>query len=117
MQQRIARIAIGVTLFCLITPSGFAAASAVTGFEHPTVAVNASIRITNGVFGRANIVVQNGGTLTIINRDAVDYSLKIGATKVTVKAKNTRTIPLPQRGVFSITCAKFPALRATLTVK
>ena len=85
--------------------------------ERPAVALNATVRIVDGKFGRANIVVQFGGTATIINKDAVAYDLKVGATKVTVRANGTRTIPLPQRGVFSIICAKVPALRATLTVK
>ncbi len=79
--------------------------------------MNATVRIVNGKFGRANIVVQFGGTATIINKDAVAYELKVGATKVKVSANGSRTIPLPQRGVFSITCAKVPALRATLTVR
>jgi len=92
-------------------------ATPVVTAERPTAAVNATVRIINGKFGRANIVVQFGGTATIINKDAVAYDLKVGATKVTVRANGMRTIPLPQRGVFSIICAKVPALRATLTVK
>ena len=92
-------------------------AAPVVSTERPTVALNATVRIVDGKFGRANIVVQFGGTATIINKDAVAYDLKVGATKVTVRANGTRTIPLPQRGVFSIICAKVPALRATLTVK
>ena len=92
-------------------------AAPVVSTERPAVALNATVRIVDGKFGRANIVVQFGGTATIINKDAVAYDLKVGATKVTVRANGTRTIPLPQRGVFSIICAKVPALRATLTVK
>jgi hypothetical protein len=52
-----------------------------------------------------------------MNKDSTPYDLKVGATKVTVLANGKRTIPLPQPGVFSIICAKVPALRATLTVK
>ena len=103
--------AVLLTFTLLPLPSSFAAQ------ERPAVAVNATVRIISGKFGRANIVVQFGGTATIINKDAVAYELKVGATKVKVAANGSRTIPLPQRGVFSITCAKVPALRATLTVR
>ena len=103
--------AVLLTFTLLPLPSSFAAQ------ERPAVAMNATVRIVNGKFGRANIVVQFGGTATIINKDAVAYELKVGATKVKVAANGSRTIPLPQRGVFSITCAKVPALRATLTVR
>ena len=47
----------------------------------------------------------------------VAYRIKIGATLVIVPARGSKTVPLPQRGVFSITCAKVPSLKATLTVK
>jgi len=103
--------AVLLTFSLLPLPSSFAAQ------DRPAVAMNATVRIVNGKFGRANIVVQFGGTATIINKDAVAYELKVGATKVKVAANGSRTIPLPQRGVFSITCAKVPALRATLTVR
>lgn len=73
--------------------------------------------IKNGVFGRASVVVLKGGTLTLKNADSVAYRIKVGATLVVVPAKGSKTIPLPQRGTFSITCAKVPSLRATLTVK
>ena len=102
--------------FSVFPLHGTSAAPVVTA-ERPTVAVNATVRIVNGKFGRANIVVLFGGTLTIMNKDSTPYDLKVGATKVTVLANGKRTIPLPQPGVFSIICAKVPALRATLTVK
>lgn len=102
--------------FSLLPLHSTIAAPVVTA-ERPTVAVNATVRIVNGKFGRANIVVLFGGTLTIMNKDSTPYDLKVGATKVTVLANGKRTIPLPQPGVFSIICAKVPALRATLTVK
>ena len=73
--------------------------------------------IKDGVFSRASVVVPKGGTLTLKNVDRVAYRIKIGATLVVIPAKGSKTIPLPQRGVFSITCAKVPGLKATLTVK
>jgi hypothetical protein len=82
----------------------------------PRVA-STNLIIKDGVFGRASVVVLKGGTLTMKNADSVAYRIKIGATLVVVPAKGLKTIPLPQRGTFSITCAKAPSLRATLIVK
>lgn len=88
----------------------------------PTSAVDANVSssrltIKDGVFGRASVAVLKGGTLTLKNSDSVAYRIKVGATLVVVPAKGSKTIPLPQRGTFSITCAKAPGLRATLIVK
>ena len=88
----------------------------------PTSAVDANVSsarltIKDGLFGRASIVVFKGGTLTLANADNVAYRIKVGATLVVVRAKGSKTIPLPQRGTFSITCAKAPNLRATLIVE
>ena len=102
--------------FSVLPLHGTSAAPLISA-ERPAVALNATVRIIDGKFGRANIVVLFGGTLTIMNKDSTPYDLKVGATKVTVLANGKRTIPLPQPGVFSIICAKVPALRATLTVK
>ena len=82
----------------------------------PRVA-STNLIIKDGVFGRASVVVLKGGTLTLKNTDSVAYRIKVGATLVVVPAKGSKTIPLPQRGTFSITCAKVPSLKATLTVK
>ena len=73
--------------------------------------------IKDGTFSRAPVVVLKGGTLTLKNADNIAYRVKIGATLVVVPAKGSKTVPLPQRGKFSITCAKAPSLKATLTVK
>ena len=78
---------------------------------------NARLIIKDGVFGRSTVVVAKGGTLTLKNADDIAYRVKVGATLVIVPAKGSKTIPLPQRGMFSITCAKAPNLKATLTVK
>ena len=88
----------------------------------PTSAVDANVSSTrliirDGLFSRASVVVLKGGTLTLKNVDNVAYRIKIGATLVVIPAKGSKIIPLPQRGVFSITCAKVPSLKATLTVK
>ena len=88
----------------------------------PTSAVDANVSnarliIKDGVFGRSTVVVAKGGTLTLKNADNSAYRIKIGATLVAIPAKGSKTIPLPQRGTFSITCAKVPSLKATLTVK
>ena len=82
-----------------------------------TTLPNARLIIKDGLFGRASVVVLKGGTLTLKNADNSAYRIKIGATVVVVPAKGSKTIPLPQRGIFSITCAKAPSLQATLTVK
>jgi hypothetical protein len=100
-----------------VLPLHSASASPVVPAERPAVALNATVRIVDGKFGRANIVALLGGTLTIVNKDSTPYALKVGATKVTVPANGSRTIPLPQRGIFSIICAKVPALRAILTIR
>ena len=73
--------------------------------------------IKDGVFSRASVVVLKGGTLTLKNADSVAYRIKIGATLIVIPAKGSKTIPLPQRGIFTITCAKASSLKATLTVK
>lgn len=78
---------------------------------------NARLTIKNGLLSRASVVVLKGGTLTLKNADSVAYRIKVGATLVVIPAKGSKTIPLPQRGIFSITCAKVPSLKATLTVK
>jgi hypothetical protein len=78
---------------------------------------SARLTIKDGAFGRTNVVVLKGGTLTIKNADSVAYRIKVGATVVVITAMGSKTVPLPQRGTFSITCAKVPSLRATLIVK
>ncbi len=88
----------------------------------PTSAVDANVSsarltIKDGAFGRTSVVVLKGGTLTIKNTDSVAYRIKVGATVVVISAMGSKTVPLPQRGTFSITCAKAPSLRATLIVK
>ena len=88
----------------------------------PTSAVDANVSSTrliirDGLFSRASVVVLKGGTLTLKNADNIAYRIKIGATLVVIPAKGSKTIPLPQRGIFTITCAKVPSLKATLTVK
>ena len=88
----------------------------------PTSAVDANVSSTrliirDGLFSRASVVVLKGGILTLKNADNNAYRIKVGATVVVVPAKGSKTVPLPQRGTFSITCAKAPSLKATLTVK
>ena len=114
-QQRALRAALvffALTLCPVVMSSPVHADAAST----PRVA-STNLIIKNGVFGRASVVVLKGGTLTLKNADSVAYRIKVGATLVVVPAKGSKTIPLPQRGTFSITCAKVPSLRATLTVK
>ncbi len=82
-----------------------------------TVLAAAKLSISSAKFSRAAVVVLKGGTLTLVNTDDVAYRIKIGATILVVPAKGSKTVPLPQRGTFSITCAKAPTLRATITVK
>jgi hypothetical protein len=55
--------------------------------------------------------------LTIRNADRKPYTLTIGATPLTIKAKSSASLKLPQRGTFSIVCAKWPSLVATVVVK
>lgn len=83
----------------------------------PTVATHATLTISNGLFSRTTVVVLKGGTLTLTNTDNLAYRIKVGATPVVIAANGSKTVPLPQIGTFSITCAKASSLRATLTVK
>ena len=114
-QQRVLRAVLvffALTL-CPVVMSPTAHADAAST---PRVA-STKLIIKDGVFSRASVVVLKGSTLTLKNSDSVSYRIKVGATLVVVPAKGSKTIPLPQRGTFSITCAKVPSLRATLTVK
>jgi hypothetical protein len=112
--KAISRRALISGLFLVIAPMGSAASA-----RNVVVANVSSARLTikNGAFGRTTVVVLKSGTLTLTNADNIAYRVKVGATPVVVPAKGSKTIPLPQRGTFSITCAKAPGLRATLIVK
>jgi len=114
-QQRVLRAAL-VFFALTLCPVVMSSPAHVDAASMPRVA-STNLIIKNGVFGRASVVVLKGGTLTLKNADSVAYRIKVGATLVVVPAKGSKTIPLPQRGTFSITCAKVPSLRATLTVK
>jgi len=114
-QQRVLRTAL-VFFALTLCPAVMILPAQVDAAGTPRVATT-NLIIKDGVFGRASVVVLKGGTLTLKNADSVAYRIKVGATLVVVPAKGSKTIPLPQRGTFSITCAKVPSLRATLTVK
>ncbi len=114
-QRRILRIAL-VFLALTLCPVRLSSPAHADAASTPRVA-STNLIIKDKVFGRASVVVLKGGTLTLKNADSVAYRIKIGATLVVVPAKGSKTIPLPQRGIFSITCAKAPSLKATLTVK
>ncbi len=114
-QRRILRIAL-VFLALTLCPVRLSSPAQADAASTPRVA-STNLIIKDKVFGRASVVVLKGGTLTLKNADSVAYRIKIGATLVVVPAKGSKTIPLPQRGIFSITCAKVPSLKATLTVK
>ena len=114
-QQRVLRAAL-VFFALTLCPVVMSSPAHVDAASMPRVA-STNLIIKNGVFGRASVVVLKGGTLTLKNADSVAYRIKVGATLVVVPAKGSKTIPLPQRGTFSITCAKVPSLKATLTVK
>ncbi len=114
-QRRILRIAL-VFLALTLCPVVLSSPAHADAASTPRVA-STNLIINDKVFGRASVVVLKGGTLTLKNADSVAYRIKIGATLVVVPAKGSKTIPLPQRGIFSITCAKAPSLKATLTVK
>jgi hypothetical protein len=114
-QQRVFRTAL-VFFALTLCPVVMSPTAHVDAASTPRVA-SANLIIKDGVFGRASVVVLKGGTLTLKNSDSVAYRIKIGATLVIIPAKGSKTIPLPQRGTFSITCAKAPSLKATLTVK
>jgi hypothetical protein len=81
------------------------------------VATSATLSISDAVFSRARVVVARNGVLTITNGDSRPYVLLIGATPLRVAAKASRSIRLPQRGKFSITCAKWPTLVSAVVVK
>lgn len=108
-----------LSLFALSTSSVASARSVarVPAIAKAAIPTSARLTITDAVFSRATIVVRKGGTLTLTNADNVPYRIKVGATLIVLPANESKTVPLPQRGTFSITCAKAPSLRATLTVK
>jgi len=81
------------------------------------VATRATLSITSTAFDKARIVIARNGVLTIRNNDRKPYVLTIGATALTVKAKSSATLKVPQRGTFAINCAKWPTLTATLVVR
>ncbi|MDA0297419.1 MAG: hypothetical protein O3A54_01875 [Actinobacteria bacterium] len=114
-QRRVLRTAL-VFFALTLCPVVMSPPAHVDAASTPRVA-STNLIIKDGVFGRASVVILKGGTLTLRNTDSVAYRIKVGATLVVVPAKGLKTIPLPQRGVFSITCARVPSLKATLTVK
>ena len=81
------------------------------------VASRATLTISSSTFDKARIVVARNGVLTIRNTDRKPYALTVGATPLTVRAKSTASLGLPQQGTFSIVCAKWPSLAATVVVK
>ena len=114
-QQRVLRTAL-VFFALTLCPVVMSPPAHVDAASTPRVA-STNLIIKDEVFSRASVVVPKGGTLTLKNADSVAYRIKVGATLVIVPARGSKTVPLPQRGVFSITCAKVPSLKATLTVK
>ena len=114
-QQRVLRTAL-VFFALTLCPVVMSPPAQVYAASTPRIA-STNLIIKDGVFSRASVVVPKGGTLTLKNTDSVAYRIKVGATLVIVPARGSKTVPLPQRGVFSITCAKAPSLKATLTVK
>lgn len=81
------------------------------------VATKVTLTISASVFSRARVVVARNGVLAITNTDPRPYVLTVGATPLRVPAKASRSIQLPQRGTFSITCAKWPTLVSAVVVK
>jgi hypothetical protein len=116
------RRALMCAILLVVAPVGSVASARNVSVSIPSTVLSANassarLTIKNGFFGRATVVVAKGGTLTLANADNVAYRVKVGATLVVVRAKGSKTIPLPQRGTFSITCTKAPNLRATLIVE
>ncbi len=121
-RTRLHRCALFCALLIVVIPtSGVASArSVLLGSSSNAAAANLSsarLAIKKALFSQNAVVVLKGGTLTLTNVDNVAYRIKVGATLVVVPAKGSKTVQLPQRGTFSITCAKAPSLKATLTVK
>ena len=81
------------------------------------VASRATLSISSTAFDKQRIVIARNGVLTIRNTDRRPYVITIGATALTVRAKSSATLKVPQRGTFPIACAKWRALVATLVVK
>jgi len=81
------------------------------------VATRATLNISSTAFDKSQIVIARNGVLTIRNADRKPYVLTIGATPLTVRAKSSASLRLPQKGTFSIVCAKWPSLVATVVVK
>jgi len=81
------------------------------------VATRATLNISSTSFDKSRIVIARNGVLSIRNADRKPYVLTIGATPLTVRAKSSASLRLPQKGTFSIVCAKWPSLVATVVVK
>jgi len=81
------------------------------------VATRATLNISSTAFDKSRIVIARNGVLSIRNADRKPYVLTIGATPLTVRAKSSASLRLPQKGTFSIVCAKWPSLVATVVVK
>lgn len=81
------------------------------------VASRATLNIASTAFDKSRTIIARNGILTIRNTDRKPYALTIGATPLTVKAKSSASLRLPQRGTFSITCARWPQLTTTVVVK
>ena len=81
------------------------------------VATRATLNISSTAFDKSRIVIARNGVLTIRNADRKPYVLTIGATPLTVRAKSSASLRLPQKGTFSIVCTKWPSLVATVVVK
>lgn len=123
MRRHCSIFVIAVLLVLLASPAQLFAHDVAPNISHnvassaQTVGAAAKLSISRAEFGRATVVVLKGGTLTLVNADNIAYRIKIGATVVVIPAKGTKAVSLPQRGTFSITCAKVPTLQATITVK
>lgn len=81
------------------------------------VATRATLNISSTSFDKAKIVIARNGVLTIRNADRRPYALTIGATSLTIKAKSSASLRLPQKGTFLIRSAKLSSLEATVIVK
>ena len=114
-QRRVFRTAL-VFFTLTLCPVVMSPPAHVDAASTPRVA-STNLIIKDGLFSRSRVVVAKGRTLTLKNADSVAYRIKVGATLVVIPPKGSKTIPLPQRGTFAITCTKAPSLRATLIVK
>jgi plastocyanin len=88
-------------------------------YDTTAVAASDGVRITDFVFGPANLTVDTGTTVTWTNGDAFDHT--IVATDLTFRSENvgqdaTFEYTFTEAGEFAYVCGIHPQMNGTITV-